>query len=244
MSDEVLKSTVLGAAHRAAGARMVAFGGYDMPVQYESGILKEHQWTRAHAGAFDVSHMGPAFLELAASGGEAQARHAAVAAAIEPLVSGDITGLKPGQIRYTLLLNEDGGILDDLMIGRPSAAEFQGRLYIVVNAGGKEADFALIAEAAGENARLIRADDGALVALQGPEATDVLGGIFPEAPALAFMTYARLPYDGGAVRVARSGYTGEDGFEILVSAPSAAAFWEQLLADERVRPIGLGARDS
>ncbi len=119
MSDEALKTTVLTGAHRAAGGRMVAFAGYDMPVQYPAGILKEHLWTREHAGLFDVSHMGPAFLDLLSRTGDGEADHAAVAALIEPLVSGDIAGLKPGQLRYTLLLNENGGILDDLMIGRP-----------------------------------------------------------------------------------------------------------------------------
>ena len=244
MPDEATKFTVLHAAHKALGARMTPFGGYDMPVQYEAGILKEHLWTRAHAGAFDVSHMGPAFLDLSAPGGSPDERHAAIAGLVEPLVSGDIAGLKRGQIRYTLLLNEDGGIIDDLMIGRPMDTEFQGRLYIVVNAGGKEVDFNLIAQAAGRAARLDRADEGALIALQGPEAADVLAGIFPGVENLGFMTYRRLPIGRRSVRVARSGYTGEDGFEILVPAQNAKEFWDQLLADERVRPIGLGARDS
>jgi len=244
LPDEATKFTVLHAAHKALGARMTPFGGYDMPVQYEAGILKEHLWTRAHAGAFDVSHMGPAFLDLSAPGGSPDERHAAIAGLVEPLVSGDIAGLKRGQIRYTLLLNEDGGIIDDLMIGRPMDTEFQGRLYIVVNAGGKEVDFNLIAQAAGRAARLDRADEGALIALQGPEAADVLAGIFPGVENLGFMTYRRLPIGRRSVRVARSGYTGEDGFEILVPAQNAKEFWDQLLADERVRPIGLGARDS
>jgi aminomethyltransferase len=242
--DQVLKSTVLAPDHRARGARMVAFAGYDMPVQYDQGILKEHQWARAHAGVFDVSHMGPAFLDLSISTGDPEARHAAVAAAIEPLVSGDIAGLKPGQLRYTLLLNEAGGILDDLMIGRPLDAQFQGRLYIVVNAGGKEADFRLIEDAVEDRGRLIRADDGALIALQGPEAAMVLAPLLPEAADLTFMNFGRLPFEGRQLRVARSGYTGEDGFEILAPAPVAGALWARLLIDERVRPIGLGARDS
>jgi aminomethyltransferase len=242
--DPALKSTVLATDHRARGARMVAFAGYDMPVQYEQGILKEHQWTRAHAGAFDVSHMGPAFLDLSVSTGDPEARHAAAAAAIEPLVSGDIASLKPGQLRYTLLLNEAGGILDDLMIGRPPDPEFQGRLYIVVNAGGKEADFGLIEHAIEDWGRLIRADDGALIALQGPQAAQVLGPILPDAASLTFMNFRRLPFEGRQLWVARSGYTGEDGFEILAPAPVAASLWARLLADERARPIGLGARDS
>jgi aminomethyltransferase len=224
---------------------MTPFGGYDMPVQYPMGILKEHQWTREHAGLFDVSHMGPAFLDLVATGsGDGEERHRAVAALIEPLVAGDIAGLKPGQVRYTLLLNEEGGILDDLMIGRPADPEFQGRLYIVVNAGGKEADFELIAKAAGREARLTRADDGGLIALQGPEAAAVLRRIVPEVDGLSFMTYVRRPFERVSLRVARSGYTGEDGFEILVAERSAASLWSRLLADPRVKPIGLGARDS
>jgi len=242
--DQALKSTVLAPDHRARGARMVAFAGYYMPVQYETGILKEHQWTRAHAGAFDVSHMGPAFLDLSISSGDPEARHAAAAAAVEPLVSGDIAGLKPGQLRYTLLLNEAGGILDDLMIGRPAAAKFQGRLYIVVNAGCKEADFGLIETAIKDRGRLIRADDGALVALQGPEAAQVIATVLPDASSLTFMNFRRLPFEGRRLRVARSGYTGEDGFEILAPAQVAESLWARLLADERVRPIGLGARDS
>ena len=242
--DQALKSTVLGADHRRLGGRMVAFAGYDMPVQYESGILKEHQWTRAHAGAFDVSHMGPAFLDLSLATADPDARHAAAAAAIEPLVSGDIAGLRPGQLRYTLLLAEDGGILDDLMIGRPPGAEFQGRLYVVVNAGCKEADFSLIEAAVQDRARLLRADDGALIALQGPEAAEVLAPILPNVAGLTFMNFLRLPFAGRHLRVARSGYTGEDGFEILAPAQVAGDLWARLLEDERVRPIGLGARDS
>ena len=239
-----MKFTVLHDAHVAAGARMTPFGGYDMPVQYPMGILKEHQWTREHAGLFDVSHMGPTFLDLTATGGDPDERHRAVAALIEPLVSGDIVGLKPGQVRYTLLLNEEGGILDDLMIGRPADPEFQGRLYIVVNAGGKEADFELIAKAAGRQARLGRADDGGLIALQGPEAADVIRGIIPEVDGMGFMTYRRRPFERVSIRVARSGYTGEDGFEILAPARGAESLWNRLLADERVKPVGLGARDS
>ncbi|HEY2481154.1 MAG TPA: glycine cleavage system aminomethyltransferase GcvT [Caulobacteraceae bacterium] len=242
--EQALKSTVLGEDHRRRGGRMVAFAGYAMPVQYETGILKEHQWTRAHAGAFDVSHMGPAFLDIAGPSDDPEARHAAAAAAIEPLVSGDIAGLKPGQLRYTLLLNEQGGVLDDLMVGRPADPKFHGRLYIVVNAGCKEADFSLIEAAIGDRGRLVRADDGALIALQGPEAADVLTALLPEALDLSFMNFRRLPFEGRQLRVARSGYTGEDGFEILAPAPVAAALWARLLADERVRPIGLGARDS
>jgi aminomethyltransferase len=226
------------------GARMVPFAGYAMPVQYADGILKEHLWTRGHAGAFDVSHMGPAFLELYEKSGDPETDHAAVAAIAETLVCGDLKGLKPGQLRYTLLLNESGGIVDDLMIGRPAAPNRQGMLYVVVNAGTKDGDFARIAAAADGRARLTRADDRALIALQGPEAAAVLADVIPESANLAFMHFRRVEHQGFGVVVSRAGYTGEDGFEILVPADIAAAFWARLLADPRVRPVGLGARDS
>jgi aminomethyltransferase len=223
---------------------MVAFAGYAMPVQYPLGILKEHLWTREHAGAFDVSHMGPAFLALERPTGDPRADHAAISAIAESLVCGDIQGLTPGQLRYTLLLNESGGMLDDLMIGRPLAPERQGALYIVVNAGCKEADFAAFSAAAGSLATLTRADDRALIALQGPEASAVLTAILPGAEDLTFMTFRAIDWRGQTLIVARSGYTGEDGFEILVPAGLARDFWDGLLADPRVATIGLGARDS
>ncbi|OYW98997.1 MAG: glycine cleavage system protein T [Rhizobiales bacterium 32-66-8] len=161
---------------------------------------------------------------------------------VEPLVCGDIEGLKPGQVRYTLLLNESGGAIDDLMIGRSPLVP--GSLYIVVNAGTKDHDFALIAEAAGDRARLTRADDGALLALQGPEAVAVLDTIVPGVAALSFMTHASFDWNGTELIIARSGYTGEDGCEILCTVEKAVQLWDALLADSRVRPIGLGARDS
>ncbi len=243
-SAETLKTTPLTAAHIARGGKMVAFGGYSMPVQYPLGVLKEHLWTRGHAGLFDVSHMGPSFLELTAPRGDSDADHRAVAALVEPLVCGDIRGLKPGQIRYTLLLNEMGGVVDDLMIGRPAEPNEQGRLYIVVNAGTKDGDFAAISGAAGSRGRLIRADDGALLALQGPEAAAVMADLVPAAGDLSFMTFIRAQFEGCNLVIARSGYTGEDGYEILAPAAVAGALWERLTADARVEPIGLGARDS
>jgi aminomethyltransferase len=243
-SAETLKTTPLTAAHIALGGKMVPFGGYSMPVQYPLGILKEHLWTREHAGLFDVSHMGPCFLGITAPTGDPEADHRAVAALIEPLVCGDIRGLKPGQIRYTLLLNTDGGMLDDLMIARPAQPDRQGWLYIVVNAGTKEADFAAIARQAGAAGTLHRADDGALIALQGPQAAEVMATIAPEAASLGFMTYTTTSFEGSDLMVARSGYTGEDGFEILAPAAVADALWARLLADPRVAPVGLGARDS
>ena len=242
--SEILLKTPLHQAHVAAGARMVEFGGYDMPVQYRDGVLKEHLWTREHAGAFDVSHMGPAFLTLTEKSGDPGADHRAVSAIVETLVCGDIAGLKPGQLRYTLLLNQDGGMIDDLMVGRPNHPHKWGELYLVVNAATKDGDFALIEQAAAGKARLTRADDGGLIALQGPEAADVLSVLLPEAAGLSFMHYRRIDLHGQRLVVSRSGYTGEDGFEILVPADMAEAFWNGLLADERVRPIGLGARDS
>jgi len=242
--SQSLKRTPLYEAHVAAGARLVEFGGYEMPVQYRDGVLKEHLWTREHAGVFDVSHMGPSFLTLNATTGDGEADHGAIAAVIEPLISGDIASLKPGQVRYTLLLNDEGGIVDDLMIGRPVSAGRQGRLYIVVNAGAKEGDFALIQRAASGLATLARADDRALIAVQGPEAAAVVAGLFPGAGEFTFMHHRRIDYAGEGCAVARSGYTGEDGYEILVRAPACVELWERLVADERVRPIGLGARDS
>ncbi len=243
-SAETLHTTPLTAAHVALGGKMVPFGGYSMPVQYPLGILKEHLWTREHAGLFDVSHMGPSFLELASPTGDPDADHRAVAALIEPLVCGDIRGLKPGQIRYTLLLNHAGGMLDDLMIGRPAEPQNQGRLYIVVNAGTKDGDFAAIAAAAGAKARLVRADSGALLALQGPDAAAVMADLIPAAAELSFMTFTRAPFEGAELVIARSGYTGEDGYEILAPANIAGALWNRLTADARVEPVGLGARDS
>ena len=242
-SAENLKTTPLFERHQAAGGRMVPFGGYSLPVQYPSGIMAEHKWTREQAGLFDVSHMGPSFLVLNAPTGDAEADHAAVAAIIEPLICGDIAGLKPGQVRYTLLLNESGGAIDDLMVAR--SPFFGGSLYIVVNAGTKDGDFARIAVAAGDKATLRRADgDNALLALQGPEAVNVMAHIAPGAVDLGFMQYAAFDWAGQKIIVARSGYTGEDGFEILVPSANATRLWDALLADTRVKPVGLGARDS
>ena len=239
-----LNRTALHGAHVQAGGKLVPFGGYDMPVQYPLGVLGEHRWTREHAGLFDVSHMGPGFLRLNALTGAADTDHRSVAALVEPLVCGDIAGLKPGQNRYTLLLNPDGGVADDLMIGRPAEPQAQGSLYIVVNAGTKDVDFARIASAAGDHATLERADEGGLLALQGPEAAAVAQALFPGVQDLGFMTLRTFPYVGATAVVSRSGYTGEDGFEILVPQAAAVKLWDALLADERVRPIGLGARDS
>jgi aminomethyltransferase len=235
------KTTVLARAHAAAKARMVGFAGYEMPLQYPDGVLAEHRWTRAHAGLFDVSHMGPARLVLNARSADADADHRRLAALIEPLVSADVRGLAPGRLRYALLLDDRGGILDDLMIGRPAA---RGELFLVVNAGPKEADFRLIADAAGDAARLVRADDGGLIALQGPEAAPALAALVPGVADLGFMGFAPFDHEGERFIVSRSGYTGEDGFEVLGRGDAVARLWSRLLADPRVRPAGLGARDS
>ncbi|MET3926442.1 glycine cleavage system aminomethyltransferase GcvT [Devosia sp. 2618] len=239
---EDLKTTPLFERHTAAGGRMVPFGGYSLPVQYPCGIMTEHKWTREQAGLFDVSHMGPSFLVLNNPSGNADADHAAISAIIEPLISGDIAGLKPGQVRYTLLLNETGGVIDDLMVAR--SPKDAGTLYVVVNAGTKEGDFARIASAAGDRATLKRADDGALLALQGPEAVGVLASLIPGVVELGFMQHGSYEFEGETIIVARAGYTGEDGFELLCPAPFATKLWDALLADPRVKPIGLGARDS
>ncbi len=245
----VLKTTPLHPLHTRLGARMAEFGGYDMPIQYAGGIMAEHNWTRTHAGLFDVSHMGPGFLSLPELGAKTQEEgddaHRKVSALVETLVPSDIGGLAPGKVQLTVLLNEDGGILDDLMIGRPADPALQGMLWIVVNAGVKEQDFAMLAAAAGDRAELRRADDRALIALQGPDAEAVLSAIIPGVETLTFMTFARFDTAShGRILVTRCGYTGEDGFEMLVMAEHAAAFTDRLLADERVKPIGLGARDS
>ena len=243
-SSSPLRKTPLHALHVKLGARMVEFGGYDMPIQYPEGIMAEHNWTRAHAGLFDVSHMGPSFLSLPQLGGGEEA-HRKIAAIVERLTPSDIAGLAPGKVQLTVLLNEAGGIIDDLMIGRPPRDDQQGGLYIVVNAGTKETDFALIQKTAGSEAELFRADDRALIALQGPEAEAVIAGILPDAVPLKFMNFQQIkdtPF--GNVIATRCGYTGEDGFEILVPAEHAQAFAEKLLSDPRVKPIGLGARDS
>jgi aminomethyltransferase len=237
-----LKKTPLHAMHVLLGGRMVEFGGYDMPVQYPEGIMAEHNWTRTHAGLFDVSHMGPSFLSLPKLGGPDA--HEKIAEIFEPLVCADVRGLAPGEQKLTLLLNEEGGILDDLMVARPAEEHRQGSLYIVVNAGTKEADFARIAAHAGDRAGLARADTHALLALQGPEAGAVLADLAPTTSNMTFMQVRHIDVEGQSCVISRSGYTGEDGFEILFPPEKAEAFAERLLADPRVKPIGLGARDS
>jgi aminomethyltransferase len=241
---EPLRTVVLNDEHVKLGGRMVPFSGYSLPVQYPTGIIAEHKWTREHAGLFDVSHMGPSFLLLDEKSGDPQADHEAIAALVEPLVVGDIKGLKPGQIRYTLLLNDEGGTRDDLMIARPADLAWGGTLYIIVNAGTKGEDWGHIAAATQGRATLNQADNCGLLALQGPEAIAVLSALIPDVADLGFMTYASFKWGGTTLVISRSGYTGEDGFEILVEPEFAATLWNAILADSRVKPIGLGARDS
>ena len=233
-----LLRTPLHAAHRAAGARMVPFAGYDMPVQYPTGVLAEHLWTREHAGLFDVSHMGQAFLYSDDN------RHETVARALEALVPADIVGLPPGRQRYSQLLGEDGGILDDLMVTRSPDPANDGGLMLVVNASMKEADYAHISARLPPGVPLHRMDDRALLALQGPQAAEVLADRVPGAAAMAFMDARSSEFDGLDLHVSRSGYTGEDGYELSVPARSAEAASAALAADPPVKPIGLGARDS
>ena len=223
-----LKTTPLNAAHRALGARMVGFGGYDMPVQYE-GVLAEHRWTREHAGLFDVSHMGQAKI----TGADAVSW-------FERFVPGDYQVLKAGKQKYSLLLNDDGGIMDDLMAGKPDHAG----LYVVVNAGNKEEDFAYLQARLEGDVTLTRLEDRALLAIQGPEAAEVMGAHEPVLAEMGFMECARLMLFGADCFISRSGYTGEDGYEISVPADQAERIWNTLLEDARVKPIGLGARDS
>ncbi|MGR7996098.1 glycine cleavage system aminomethyltransferase GcvT [Xanthobacter sp. ZOL 2024] len=232
----LLHTTPLFAAHVALGARIVPFAGYEMPVQYPDGILAEHHWTRAHAGLFDVSHMGQALLE--------GPDHATTARALEALLPADILNLKPGQQRYSQLLDDAGGILDDLMVTRPVDPAEDGRLLLVVNAAGKAADFAHIARHLPENVRLTPQPDRALIAIQGPEAVIALARHCAEAEGLAFMTATPARFDGLPVHISRSGYTGEDGFEISMAEGDAPAIWTALLGEPEVKPIGLGARDS
>ncbi len=233
--ESELRRTPLHGLHVALGAKMVPFAGYDMPVSFPDGLIKEHQHTRALAGLFDVSHMGQAMLRAADD--------ETAAAALERLVPGDIAGLKPGRIRYTQLLNDEGGILDDLMATR-LAGGGQDRIFLVVNAACKDADYAHVAANLPQGVTLQPLDDLALIALQGPAAAAVLSGFAPEAAGLAFMESMTAPIAGVQARISRCGYTGEDGFEISLPAGKAEAFAQALLRDERVKPVGLGARDT
>jgi aminomethyltransferase len=228
MSTESLRRTPLYALHLELGGRMVPFAGYEMPVQYPAGILKEHLHTRARAGLFDVSHMGQAFL----SGDTA---------ALERLTPADVAGLKEGRQRYGLLLTPNGTIKDDFMFSR---LEGEADLYLVVNAGTKEGDFAYIAQQLAGAVTLTPRPDRALLALQGPMAAAVLERHAPGISGLNFMQVGRASVAGVPAIVSRTGYTGEDGFEISLEGGDAERVARALLGEAEVLPIGLGARDS
>ena len=225
-----LDALPLDAWHRARGARMVPFAGYEMPIQYE-GIVAEHNWTRESAGLFDVSHMG----QLVLSGPDLDA-------AVEAVLPIDLSTLKLGQQRYSLLLDEEGGVLDDLMVSRWPEA-----LYLVVNGATKWDDLGTLREALPDDITIHHMDEHALLALQGPKAADALArhatGEYPLS-ALTFMKFGRFKLAGHDVTIARAGYTGEDGFEISLPADAAAEVADLLCAEPEVKPIGLGARDS
>ena len=212
------------------------FAGYEMPVQYPQGIVAEHLHAREAAGLFDVSHMGQAVL--------AGRDHATVAQAVERLVPADISGLEPGQIRYSQLTNADGGSIDDLMIARPAAERGDGKLMLVVNASRKAVDYDWLRHNLADGIALEPVEDRALIALQGPKAAEVMARHCPQTEKLAFMTATQASFDGIACVISRSGYTGEDGFEISVPDAHAVGLAEALLAEPEVKPIGLGARDS
>lgn len=234
VEDIALEPLPLDAWHRARGARMVPFAGYDMPIQYagpHGGIVAEHNWTRQNAGLFDVSHMGQ--LLLSGPG---------LDAAVEAVLPIDLSTLKVGQQRYSLLLDEEGGVLDDLMVSRwPDA------LHLVVNGATKWDDMGTLREALPDDITMNYLDDRALLALQGPKAADALArhatGEHPLS-ALTFMKFGQFQLAGHDVTIARAGYTGEDGFEISLPAEAAAEIADMLCAEPEVEPIGLGARDS
>jgi aminomethyltransferase len=222
-----LKTTPLDPLHRELSGRMVDFAGWAMPVQYPSGIIKEHAQARERAALFDVSHMGQVLIEGAGA-----------AAAIERLVPADIQSLAPGRARYTQLTNDAGGIIDDLIVTATATG-----LFAVVNAGGRDGDLAHLREHLPDHdVRLMT--DRSLLALQGPKAVEVLATMAAEVGDLRFMESRELELSGLAVRVSRLGYTGEDGFEISVHADHALKLARTLLANEGVAPAGLGARDS
>ncbi len=223
-----LKRTPLYPFHRELGARMVPFAGYEMPVQYPTGILAEHLHTRSQAGLFDVSHMGQ--IQLAGTG---------CVSALEQLVPGDLESLAPLRMRYTLFLNEAGGILDDLMTTRIADG-----FFLVVNAARKEADLVHLRDRLGTNVNIEPLADRALLALQGPAAATVLSRFVEGIARLRFMSAAEVTIAGRQCLVTRSGYTGEDGYEISLPAGEAAGFARRLIAEPEVLPIGLGARDS
>ncbi len=231
LSGGPLKRTPLHALHRELGARLVPFAGYEMPVQYPTGILAEHAQTRTAAGLFDVSHMGQ--VRLTAKPGQNAAK------ALETLVPGDIAGLQPGQQRYTQFTNETGGILDDLMVTSTG-----DHLLLVINAACKDDDLAHIQKHLSAACEIEAMFARGLLALQGPQAAQALARLAPAVAILKFMTGAFVIIDGARCYITRSGYTGGDGYEISTPAEATDGIARKLLAQPEVKPIGLGARDS
>lgn len=229
MSDTPLLTTPLAALHHELGARMVPFAGYQMPVQYPAGLMAEHLHTREHAGLFDVSHMGQLMV-----------RGADAAAALETLMPVDVRGLAVGRQRYGLLINDAGGIIDDLMFFRQEENAF----FIIVNGACKVGDIAHIRERIGARCSIETMPDHGLLALQGPEAVTALEPLVPGVDRLVFMSGAHFTWQGTPLFITRSGYTGEDGFEISVPCHRAEALARALLARPQVQAIGLGARNS
>jgi len=235
--DPVTLTLPLDAWHRARGGRMVEFAGYYMPVQYER-IMAEHLWVRESAGLFDVSHMGQLLFRTEDG--------ADLDGALEAVLPGDIANLKPGRQRYSLLLAKDGGILDDLMVTRlPDTNPFDvSGLYMVVNGATKYDDISYFLDQLPEDVLINHMEDQALLALQGPKAVDALARLVPGVRDLVFMSASPFEWDGKPLWIGRSGYTGEDGFEISIDGEHAEALAEALCAEPEVKPIGLGARDS
>ncbi len=231
--SDALARTPLHGLHRQLKAKLVPFAGYEMPVQYPMGVLGEHRHTRVSAGLFDVSHMGQVILR--------GPDHETTAAALERVVPGEIAGLKPGRMRYTVLLNQDGGILDDLMVTRLPQ---DGVLFIVWNASRKDTDLAYLQERLPASVTATPLDDAALVALQGPKASAVMARFYPDVDDLRFMMARETRIGDVPVLMTRSGYTGEDGFEISLPGEHAERFVSGFLDEPEVMPIGLGARDS
>lgn len=232
MPDPDLKRTILHPLHVELGAKLVPFAGYEMPVQYPIGVMKEHLHTRAQAGLFDVSHMGQVILRP-------KSDMAALELGLEALMPVAVQGLAAGRQRYGLFTNDKGGIRDDLMF-----ANRGDHIFVVVNAACKQADIAHMQAHLEDVAEVVPVTDRALLALQGPQAEAVLAGFVPQVREMRFMDVVTVDTLYGALWIARSGYTGEDGFEISVPQGSAVDFARALLAHEAVAPIGLGARDS
>jgi len=228
-----LLKTPLHSLHLELGARMAGFAGYDMPIQYPMGVMKEHLYTRSAAGLFDVSHMGQILIR-AKSGNVADA-----ALALESLTPVDVADLKPGRQRYGLFTNADGGLEDDFMV-----ANRGDHLYLVVNAACKHADLARLEAALSGTCEVEAQFDRGLIALQGPEAESALAAYDPDAEEMLFMDVRELEIAGVTAIVSRSGYTGEDGYEISLPAEETDRIARLLLSDDRIAPIGLGARDS